>query len=225
MGLPLSVDGLLVRGHRGRALLSVPALHVPRGTLLGVRGPSGAGKSTLLHALGGLLEAEGRVRWGDTCLTTLPEARRAAFRADRIGLIFQDFLLFDELSPLANAGVSALFSPRGARARRRARARDRLARLGIAPTGRTVASFSGGERQRVAVARALVGDPPILLADEPTASLDRASADRLIGDLTALVRATGKTFIAVSHDARLLAGMDRLITIEDGTVVADAVTA
>lgn len=217
MGLALTIDGLLVRQPGGRDLLSVPALEIPAGALVGVRGPSGAGKSTFLHAIAGLLEtASGAVRWGETELLGLSDDRRARFRAGHIGMIFQDFLLFEELGALQNAALTALFRPAAERAALRARAADLLAGLGLESTPRPVASFSGGERQRVAVARALANEAAILLADEPTASLDRAAADRLIEDFVWLARDTGKTLIAVSHDTALLARMDRILTIEDG---------
>ena len=139
----------------------------------------------------------------------------------RIGLIFQDFLLFDELSPAANAGLTALFARRTRRSDIRQRAEERLDHLGVPQDSRTVASFSGGERQRVAISRALATDPAILLADEPTASLDRPAADRLIDDLLTLARTTGKTLIAVSHDSHLLDRLDRVLTVEDGAVTVD----
>lgn len=220
-GLPLAVTGLEVRNPRGRTLLSVPGLTVPAGALIGIRGPSGAGKSTLLYALAGLLETtQGQVRWGGTDLLTLGPERRAAFRADHIGMIFQDFLLFEELDALGNAGLTALFRPRATRAPLRARAAAQLARLGLGGSGeaRSVASFSGGERQRVAIARAMAAEAPILLADEPTASLDRAAADRLVEDLVAIARDSGMTLIAVSHDQNLIARMDRVLTVTDGAL-------
>ena len=99
-GLPLAVAGLRVAAPGGRVLLSLPALDLPAGRSLAVRGPSGAGKSTLLHALAGLLEAEGAVRWGATDLLSLPASGRAAFRRARVGLVFQDFLLFEELGAI-----------------------------------------------------------------------------------------------------------------------------
>ena len=102
-----------------------------------------------------------------------------------------------------------------------ARAADHLARLGVPIDLRTVATFSCGEHQRVAIARALAHDAGILLADEPTASLHREAADRLIWDLVALAREGGKTMIAVSHDGALLSRMDRVLTVEDGSVTAD----
>lgn len=222
MALSLTVSGLSVVAG-ARTLLQVPSLTVPAGSLIGVRGPSGAGKSTLLHALSGLLPARGSVCWGDDDLVRLSAERRTAFRAAHMGLIFQDFLLFDELSPHANAGLSALFSKRRVRAGIDAHAADHLARLGVPLDSRTVASFSGGERQRVAISRALATDPAILLADEPTASLDRPAADRLIDDLVALARESGKTLIAVSHDPHLLDRLDRVLTIEDGALADDSV--
>ncbi|WP_323768211.1 ABC transporter ATP-binding protein [Antarctobacter sp.] len=221
MILPLEVSELSVTAG-SRTLLRVPSLAVPAGSLIGVRGPSGAGKSTFLQALSGLVAAKGSVRWGDTDLARLSSERRTAFRAAHMGLIFQDFLLFDELSPHANASLAALFSKRGARAQIDSRSADRLGRLGVPQDSRTVASFSGGERQRVAVSRALATDPAILLADEPTASLDRSAADRLIEDLVALSRDSGKTLIAVSHDLHLLNRLDRVLTIEDGQLTDDS---
>ncbi|MDF0600835.1 ATP-binding cassette domain-containing protein [Psychromarinibacter sp. C21-152] len=219
MALPLRVTGLDVRSPRGRTILSVEDLQLPAGALLGVRGPSGAGKSTLLYAIAGLWpQAAGAVHWGDTDVMGLGEARRTAFRAANIGMIFQDFLLFEELSAQDNAALTSLFRPRDRRRQVGERARTRLAALSLPETARPVASFSGGERQRVAVARALAHDPAILLADEPTASLHREAADRLIHDLTALAKDSGTTLIAVSHDVALLSRMDRVLTVQDGRI-------
>lgn len=226
MTLPpaLTVTGLRVASAEGRLLLDVPALAVPPGQSLALRGASGAGKSTLLHCLSGLIRpTAGQVLWDGTDIAALSEADRARFRRDRLGLIFQDFLLFDELGALGNAAVAAAFAPRSHRAPIRTRAQGWLARLGLADTGgRAVASFSGGERQRIAVARALAGDPAVILADEPTASLDRAAADRLAEDLVRLARDDGRTLIAVTHDANLSARLDRVLTLADGHVVEDS---
>ena len=216
-GPGLRIDDLIVRGDGGRELLSVPRLDVPPGGSLGVSGPSGSGKSTFLFAVAGLLHAaSGRVVWGDTAITDMGEARRAAFRAERMGIVFQDFLLFDELGAADNAAIAALYAPRGARLGIRTRAGDLLARLGIADRDRAVPGLSGGERQRVAVARAMAGDADVVLADEPTANLDRPTATRLVDDLMARCRERGATLIAVSHDETLLARLDRRIEIRDG---------
>jgi putative ABC transport system ATP-binding protein len=223
IGLALTVSNLELHAPDGRVLAAVSSLTVPAGTSLAIRGPSGAGKSSLLHALSGLLRpTTGTVVWGDTDLSALDEAGRTRFRRERVGLIFQDFLLFEELSAVDNAALAAAFALRSDRPLRRQNATKWLDRLGLGQAGmRRVHSFSGGERQRIAVARALAGDPMIILADEPTASLDRASADRLIDDLVGLARDDGRTLIAVTHDAALVARLDRVLTMADGRVVED----
>ena len=221
-------QGLTLRDVRvdvpGRSLLDVPHLSLTHGQSVAVCGASGAGKSTLLHALAGLLRPQaGAVIWGQTDLCRLTEDGRTRFRRQHIGMIFQDFLLFDELDALHNADIASAFAARADRPARQRAARDWLTRLGLAQTGaRRVDHFSGGERQRIAVARALVGAPSILLADEPTASLDRATADRLITDLLAVAQDHRRTLIAVTHDASLIARMDRVLRLHDGRIVEDS---
>ena len=225
MGLPLAISGLRVASPGGRMLLDLPDLTVAPGTCLGVSGPSGAGKSTFLYAVAGLLAASGQVRWGETDLLGLGSARRTAFRAQHMGFIFQDFMLFDELSALGNAGVAACYAPRRDRQRLRRRAEEGLRTLGLGHGQRRVDTFSGGERQRVAIARALAADPTILLADEPTASLHREASEAIVADLTALAREHGRTLIAVSHDRALLDRMDRVLRLENGVPLAERAAA
>ena len=217
-GLSLAVRGLVVRSEGGRTLLEVPALDVAPGEALAVAGPSGAGKSTLLHALSGLVPpAEGSVSWGGTDLAALPEGPRTAFRRRHLGLVFQDHLLFEELDGLGNAALARAWAPAAERGAMAARARALLAELGLPhDPGRGVSSFSGGERQRIAVARALAADPPALLADEPTASLDRASAGALIDALMRLAEEGGRTLIAVTHDEALMGRAHRVLRLEGG---------
>jgi len=183
-----------------------------------VAGPSGAGKSTLLLALAALDErACGTVRWGEDDVLAMSAARRAAFRRERVGLVFQDFLLFEELGAFANAALPGAWLGTAKRTATRRRARELLVRLGLDPDDpRPVERFSGGERQRVAVARALASDPAIVLADEPTASLDRAAADRLVAALVELVAGAGRTLVVVSHDPALAAAADRVVALADG---------
>ncbi|MBS1302014.1 ABC transporter ATP-binding protein [Loktanella sp. SALINAS62] len=223
-GLPLVVTDLDLRGIDGRPLVSLPRLNVTAGSSLAIRGPSGAGKSTLLHAFSGLVTpAGGRVVWGGTDIAGLSDSARTRFRRQNVGLIFQDFLLFEELGALDNASLSAAFAPRAERAALRDRAASWLNRFGLGQAGtRRADSFSGGERQRVAVARALSNDPAVILADEPTASLDRATADRLIDDLVALSQDSGRTLIVVTHDATLATRLDRVVTMADGRIVEDS---
>jgi ABC-type lipoprotein export system ATPase subunit len=218
MGLALSVRDLVVEGDRGRRLLRIGALDIPAGSRIGVRGPSGAGKSTFLYAIAGLIALKaGTVTWGEEAVSAKNASERARFRRDRVGMIFQDFLLFEELPALGNAALAASYASRSERGRIADGAAAMLAHLGLGDhADRAVDTFSGGERQRVAVSRALAADPPVILADEPTASLDRAAADRLIDDLANLAETRGKTLIAVSHDSALHERMDRVIDIVDG---------
>jgi ABC-type lipoprotein export system ATPase subunit len=223
-GLPLRMDGVTLTATGGRLLLTVNQLTVLPGMPVAVRGPSGAGKSTLLMTLAGLIRpTTGRIVWGDTNIAALTEDARATFRRDHVGMIFQDFLLFDELDAQDNAALSAGFRPAQLRASLRAKASAMLASFGVGGTqARNTASFSGGERQRVAVARALATDPAILLADEPTASLDRTNADLLMDDLARIGTAPSRTLIAVTHDEGLIARMARVITIVDGCITDDS---
>lgn len=218
--LPLAVDGLAVR-IGARTLLHIPSLRVPAGAFVVLRGASGAGKSTALNILSGILAASaGRVVWGGTDLTALDPAGRRAFRRRMLGLVFQDYRLFSELDALGNAALPAAWAPARARADLRRDAGAALARMGLAGAAdRRVAVMSGGERQRVAVARALATDPAVILADEPTASLDRANADQLADDLAGL--AGRRTVIAVSHDPAVQSRAGRLLTLADGRIVED----
>lgn len=218
-GLPLEVRNLSVTGSRARILVRADALSVAPGEAIGIRGPSGAGKSTLLYALAGLQPtASGEIRWGGSNLVALSEGERARFRRKNVGMVFQDFLLFEELTAAGNAGLAAAFGEKRDVLSIKNRAGAVLERLGIRETRRNVDSFSGGERQRVAIARALANDPGIILADEPTASLDRDTANRMISDLLDLTRTGGKTLVVVSHDRNLLDRMDRCIDVIDGSL-------
>ena len=219
MGLSLAVSSLVVSAS-DRRLVAVADFAAAPGECVGIRGPSGAGKSTFLYAIAGLIpDARGRVAWGERDILAIRSGARARFRRDNVGLVFQDFLLFEELGAEANAAICAAFSPRRRRAPLRRRASERLAELGV-PAGRRAArTFSGGERQRIALARALAADPGVILADEPTASLDAVARAHIVDDLVGAARGGGKTLIAVSHDDALLAAMDRVVTIENGALV------
>lgn len=222
-GRRLTVHDLAVTGDDGRSILSVPRLEVAAGSAVAVRGPSGAGKTTLLYALAGLVPpSAGRILWDDEDIAGFGERARAAFRRRTVGFVFQEHLLFEELSAPGNAALAALYAASADRGTIRDRAAAHLSRLGLdgADTRRSD-SYSGGERQRIAVARALAADPDVILADEPTASLDRANADRLADDLVALAREEGRTLVTVSHDPALHARADRVLDIADGRLAAD----
>ena len=199
------------------ALFEIPALDVPAGGSLGIRGPSGAGKTTLLHCLAGIsVPSAGQIRWGSTDLGTLRADVRDRWRHRNAGLIFQDFHLIDGLSVLDNVLLPAYFDHWRLDPESRQRARELLLAVGIGTFDRLAALLSRGERQRVAFARALLLRPAIVMADEPTASLDPDHRTQLSDLLVQLVRSQGATLIVISHEPELLACMDRCLTLQDG---------
>ena len=214
----LRIDDLRFR-FPGQAveLLRIDALALEHGGTLGVRGASGAGKSTLLHCLAGIEAIDsGTIRWGDTALGGLGGDRSTRWRAQHVGLVFQDFHLVEGLSALDNVLLPASFSGWRVSPALKRRAGELLERVG-APD-RRAELLSRGERQRVAVARALVFAPPIVLADEPTASLDAENRERVGALLLDLVREHGATLVVVSHDDALLERLDRVVELRDGTL-------
>lgn len=200
--------------------VTLDRLELAAGAHLALTGPSGSGKSSLLAALAGLdRPATGRVIWGEIDLATLSERARDRWRHDRVGLVFQDFHLFDGLDVLGNVLLPARFGGRGASALK-PRALDLIARVGLTRPHQPVERLSRGEMQRVAVARALLLSPGILLADEPTASLD-AENSAAIGDLLIEVaREQASTLVVVTHDAALRARLGRTIALDAGGIVA-----
>lgn len=221
MATALQIKDLKAFGHGNRLLLEVSRLQIEKGERVGISGPSGAGKSTLLLALSGILEnLSGQIIWNDEDFLRLSTEKKGLFRSLNMGMIFQDFLLFEELSAVENVLVSQLYLPNKAQPSH-TEAECHLSRLGITQFDENVASFSGGERQRVAVARALVNDAPFILADEPTASLSREAADQLTDDLVTICKDGAKTLIVVSHDQHLLKKMDRVLTVTDGRIISD----
>lgn len=181
--------------------------------LVVVAGRSGSGKTTLLNIAAALLApTSGTVCWGNAELGSLVPSAVTALRARQIGVVFQGAALIDSLTAAENVALPAL--PRGRDADGRQRALDLLAAVGLpARTGHFPRQLSGGERQRTAIARALFNDPPLLLVDEPTANLDRASADAVIGLLAGLA-AGGKGLLVASHDEHLIRRADRVLWLE-----------
>jgi len=197
------------------------SLSVERGEMVAIIGASGVGKSTLLHVLGGLdAWDEGTIRIGETDLGTLRDAARVRFRNAHVGFVFQFHHLLPEFSALENAEMPLRIARRPlAEARPRAEALLRRVGLGDRLTHRP-GMLSGGEQQRVAMARALAMTPALLLADEPTGDLDERTADALHALLREMHREHGLTSIIATHNTRLAGVCDRVLRLEDGHLVA-----
>ncbi|WP_030435655.1 ABC transporter ATP-binding protein [Actinoplanes subtropicus] len=189
------------------------------GEILAVLGPSGSGKSTLLHCLGGVLRPDaGEVWLGDLRVDRLGERARTVLRRDRFGFVFQFGQLVPELPAIENAMLPMLLAGAGWPETRR-RAGELFDRLGLAGlAGRRPGELSGGQAQRVAVARALIARPDVLFADEPTGSLDSLAGQQVMDLLVDAVRAQGASLVLVTHEARVAACADREIVVRDGQV-------
>jgi putative ABC transport system ATP-binding protein len=217
-GVSISFAGL------AQPVLSIDDLTVPAGGRLAVTGASGSGKSTFVNLVSGLERpGRGTIRWRDTDITTLSESRRDRWRAANVGLVMQDFHLFPGLTAADNVLLPARLA-RAATAEVKARALALLARVGLSRPGQAVETMSRGEMQRVAVARALLRRPGVIIADEPTASLDAEAGAEVGRLLTELADQEGATLIVVSHDERLTERLDRRIRLAAGRVVADTAT-
>ena len=195
------------------------SLSVERGELLSIVGHSGSGKSTLMNILGCLDTADsGSYLLDGEEMLDKTESQRAVIRGEKIGFIFQGFHLIQTLTAVENVELPLLY--RGVtQARRRKQAQALLASVGLEKRADHLPNqLSGGQQQRVAVARALAADPPLILADEPTGNLDRASAREVVRILTGL-KQRGATVIMITHDTALAAVGDRQVAIEDGRIV------
>jgi putative ABC transport system ATP-binding protein len=192
---------------------------VARGEILAVMGPSGSGKSTLLHCLAGILTPdEGEIWFDGSRLDTMPEGKRSDLRRDRFGFVFQFGQLVPELTAEENIALPLLLSG-VRRGPALAEARPWFGRLGLdGLEGRRSGELSGGQAQRVALARGLVARPEVLFADEPTGSLDSMSGELVMRLLTAAAREQGTTVILVTHEARVAAYAGREVVVRDGMV-------
>jgi lipoprotein-releasing system ATP-binding protein len=196
-------------------------MQIATGEMVAIVGPSGAGKSTLLHLMGGLERpSSGTVRYGEVDLLQLRDDHLADFRNCHIGFVFQFHHLLPEFSALENTMLPALIQRRGKHEAQQ-EAQQLLASVGL---GNRVhhrpGELSGGEQQRVAVARALMNKPDVILADEPTGNLDRATGQSMQKLLRQLNEERGQTFVIVTHDREFAAHMDRAISLVDGKISA-----
>lgn len=207
-------------GGRELAVLTGINLEIKRGEFVAVVGASGAGKSTLLHILGTLdRPTTGTVYFDGRDLFGLTESEQAEFRNRRVGFVFQFHHLLPELTAIENAALPALIQQRPGEESRQ-EATELLREVGLGNRlEHKPGELSGGEQQRVAVARALMQRPDLVLADEPTGNLDTHTGEALFGLMRNLNRSRGTTFVIVTHNEKLSGQADRIIHMEDGQVI------
>jgi len=221
----LSVTGLsktypTVRGGMLKVLDDLD-LVVERGEIVAVIGESGSGKSTLLHILGALDRPDqGSIVFSGQDVFDRTDEQLSAFRNQSIGFVFQFHHLLPEFNALENVMMPAIIR-RSPRSETQARAGELLDRLGLtARSNHRPSELSGGEKQRVAMARALMNEPELVLADEPTGNLDTATADRLHNEIIRLGREMKQTFIMVTHNPGFAALADRVVCLENGKLAS-----
>ncbi len=223
--LPLALSNVSISfAGLAQPVLSIDTLTVPAGGRLAVTGASGSGKSTFVNLISGLERPDsGTICWRDTDIATLSESRRDHWRAMNVGLVMQDFHLFPGITAIDNVLLPARLA-RAASAEVKARALELLSRVGLSRPNQSVETMSRGEMQRVAVARALLRRPGVIIADEPTASLDAEAGAEVGRLLLELAEREGATLIVVSHDERLTERLDRRIRLASGRIVDDTAT-
>jgi len=196
-------------------------LSLAGGELTLLMGPSGSGKTTLLSVLGCMSPTSGSVNIRGRAITGLDAEELAQVRRENIGFVFQSYHLFPTLTAAENVRLS--LDVRGDRSREaRAKANQALATVGLAHKADSFPrALSGGEQQRVAVARAIVGDPSVILADEPTAALDSENGQAVMTVLAELAKDRSRAMFIVTHDPRIMPFADRILRIEDGRIVDD----
>ena len=203
-----------------RALSGIK-LNIPKGEWFTIMGPSGSGKTTLLNIIGGLdRPTKGRIRINGTYITDLSTRQMARFRRENIGFIFQQFHLVPYLNALENVMLAQYFhsiaiEAEAVEALERVGLKNRMTHL---PT-----QMSGGEQQRVAVARALANEPEILLADEPTGNLDQKNGKKVL-DLLQSLHDEGHTIVMITHDVNIANRGERIVKLVDGKIVKDSTT-
>jgi putative ABC transport system ATP-binding protein len=228
MSTPVVTRGRLIEARDiVKSFGQTPALRgasvaVAQGEILAVMGPSGSGKSTLLHCLAGIYTPDSGEVWFDgQRVGALGEAERTRLRRTAFGFVFQFGQLVPELTTADNVALPLLLNRTGRKAAYKT-AETWLDRLGLGDKGRRrTGELSGGEAQRVAVARALALAPKVVFADEPTGSLDSLTGEKVMDLMTALAREQGATVVLVTHDARVAAYADRVVMVRDGLVTAD----
>jgi putative ABC transport system ATP-binding protein len=210
------------RGKEKIEVLHHLDLSVPSGEFLALMGPSGSGKTTVLNLIGGLDHPDsGEVVVAGDALTRLSGGQLAKWRARHVGFVFQFYNLMPMLSAERNVGLPLLLAPLSS-AERQKHVRLALDIVGLSDRARHKPSeLSGGQQQRVAIARAIVADPTIIVCDEPTGDLDRATADDILSLLRELNRSQGKTIVMVTHDQKAAAYASRQLNLDKGQIVSE----
>jgi ABC-type lipoprotein export system ATPase subunit len=200
-------------GGRALEVINIPALELPLGSYTVLKGASGSGKTTLLNLMAGITApTDGKICLDGTDIVALPEAPRDRFRAAHIGYIFQTLNLMTSFTAVENVLLAMTFTPKLPKRDQRRRAGEILSMLGLKERlSHRPHQLSRGEQQRVAIARALANDPPIILADEPCASLDPHTAHTVLAEFLSICRQGRKTLLVVSHDERALHGADQIL--------------
>lgn len=209
----------LCKSFNGTPVLRDCTVEIHAGEVVAVMGPSGSGKSTLLHCLAGVLSpTSGSVQFGNTRLDALTADARSRLRLREFGFVFQFGQLVYELTALQNAALTLLLQ--GApRPQSLLSAQACLDRLGVGDLGdRKVGELSGGEGQRVAVARAMAGSPSVLFADEPTGSLDSRTGHDVMSAICGTAREQHTSLLLITHDQNIASWADRIVTIQDGSL-------
>lgn len=211
-------------GERHLHVIKGITLNIHRGEILSIIGPSGSGKSTLMGLIGGLdTPTTGRVIIDDIDISRMNEGRLTQLRNEKIGFVFQLFHLIPTLNAVQNVALPIRFSTRR-QYDPTTRAVELLALLGLGHRLRhRPGQLSGGQQQRVAIARALANDPPVLLCDEPTGNLDTKSGQQVMDALKEIRRDLRTTVIIVTHDSLIAEQADRIVTLEDGVIVAERI--
>ncbi|KFF96501.1 ABC transporter ATP-binding protein [Streptomyces scabiei] len=218
----LAARGLVKEHGRTRALRGA-SVELREGEILAVTGASGSGKSTLLHCLAGIVRPdEGSVAYAGKRLDQLPEKELSELRRTDFGVVFQFGQLIPELTAVDNVALPLLLAG-SARAEARERAGEWLERFGVrGQEEQRPGEMSGGQVQRVSLARALVTTPKVVFADEPTGALDSLASEQVMAALTHAARESGTAVLLITHDAQTAAYADREVTLLDGAVVSEA---
>lgn len=203
--------------RKALAVLNIDNFSIDKGMKVGLMGPSGSGKTSFLYCISGIEQAqEGSVKWGDVIINKLSQMERDRWRQKNIGFIFQDFHLIPRLTPLDNVLLPAYFRYSTLSPQIKEHARGLLRRIGLEGCNVNVEKLSRGEKQRVAIARALVMSPPVLLADEPTGSLDRFTANAVMELLIDICKENSTTLIMASHDHAVMSRLSQVYFLSEG---------